>query len=42
MTLFVEALLFAVVSTVPKGIVKVINDMDIVIKDETVDEEDVG
>lgn len=42
MTLFAEALPFAVVSTVPKGIVKVTNDTDIVIKDETVDEEDVG
>ena len=42
MTLFAEALPFAVVSTVPKGIVKVTNDTDIVIKDETVDDEDVG
>ncbi|MFB1005178.1 MAG: CDC48 family AAA ATPase [Candidatus Poseidoniaceae archaeon] len=42
MTLFAEALPFAVVSTVPKGIVKVTDDTDIVIKDETVDDEDVG
>ena len=42
MTLFAEALPFAVVSTVPKGIVKVTNDTDIVIKDETVDDEDAG
>ena len=42
MTLFAEALPFAVVNTVPKGIVKVTNETDIVIKDETVDDEDVG
>ena len=42
MTLFAEALPFAVVNTVPKGIVKVTNDTDIVIKDETVDDEDAG
>ena len=42
MTLFAEALPFAVVQTTPKGIVKVTTDTEIVIKDEAVAEEDVG
>ncbi len=42
MTLFAEALPFAVLKTTPKGIVQVDTDTDIVIKDEAVDEEDVG
>jgi transitional endoplasmic reticulum ATPase len=42
MTLFAEALPFAVVQTVPKGIVVVTTDTEIVIKDEAVAEEDVG
>jgi transitional endoplasmic reticulum ATPase len=42
MTLFAEALPFAVVSTVPKGIVKVTNQTEIVIKDEAVAEEELG
>ena len=42
MTLFAEALPFAVVQTTPKGVVKVTNDTDIVIKDEAIDDEDIG
>jgi len=42
MTLFAEALPFAVLQTTPKGIVKVTNDTDIVIKDEAVDDVDAG
>ena len=42
MTLFAEALPFAVVQTTPKGIVKVTTDTENVIKDEAVAEEDVG
>ncbi|MCH1541286.1 MAG: CDC48 family AAA ATPase [Candidatus Poseidonia sp.] len=42
MTLFAEALPFAVVQTTPKGIVKVTTETEIVIKDEAVAEEDVG
>ena len=42
MTLFAEALPFAVVQTTPKGVVKVTKDTDIVIKDEAIDDEDVG
>ena len=42
MTLFAEALPFAVLQTTPKGIVKVTNETDIVIKDEAVDDVDVG
>jgi len=42
MTLFAEALPFAVIQTTPKGIVKVTNDTDIVIKDEAVDDDDAG
>ena len=42
MTLFAEALPFAVLQTTPKGIVKVTNETDIVIKDEAVDDADVG
>jgi len=42
MTLFAEALPFAVIQTTPKGIVKVTNDTDIVIKDEAVDDGDAG
>ena len=42
MTLFAEALPFAVLQTTPKGIVKVTNDTDIVIKDEAIDDVDVG
>ena len=42
MTLFAEALPFAVVQTTPKGVVKVTNDTDIVIKDEAIDDDDIG
>ena len=42
MTFFAEALPFAVLQTTPKGIVKVTNDTDIVIKDEAIDDVDVG
>jgi len=42
MTMFAEALPFAVLNTTPKGIVKVTQETDIVIKDEPVDAEDVG
>ena len=42
MTLFAEALPFAIVSTKPKGIVQVLPDTDIVIKEDAVDEEDQG
>jgi transitional endoplasmic reticulum ATPase len=42
MTLFAEALPFAVVQTAPKGIVVVTTDTEIIIKDEAVAEEDVG
>tara|TARA_B110000014_G_scaffold261783_1_gene254218 strand:+ start:199 stop:2424 length:2226 start_codon:yes stop_codon:yes gene_type:complete len=42
MTLFAEALPFAIVSTKPKGIVQVLPDTDIVIKEEPVDEEEQG
>ena len=42
MTLFAEALPFAVVQTVPKGIVKVTTDTEIVIKDEAVPDEEIG
>lgn len=42
MTLFAEALPFAILQTTPKGIVQVNADTEIVIKDESVDEEDVG
>ena len=42
MTLFAEALPFAVVQTTTKGIVKVTSDTDIIIKDEAIDDEDVG
>jgi transitional endoplasmic reticulum ATPase len=42
MTLFAEALPFAILQTTPKGIVQVNGDTEIVIKDESVDEEDVG
>ena len=42
MTLFAEALPFAVVQTTPKGIVVVTTDTEIVIKDEAVAEEDMG
>jgi len=38
MTLFAEALPFAVVSTTPKGIVQVLPETEIVIKDEAVDD----
>ena len=40
MTLFAEALPFAIMQTVPKGIVQVLPDTDIVLKDEAVDDED--
>ena len=39
MTLFAEALPFAIVSTKPKGIVQVLPDTDIVIKEDAGDEE---
>ena len=42
MTLFAEALPFAIQSTTPKGIVQVLPDTEIVIKDEAVDEEEGG
>ena len=42
MTLFAEALPFAVLQTTPKGIVQVNSDTDIIIKDEAIDDEDVG
>ena len=42
MTLFAEALPFAIVSTKPKGIVRVLPDTEIVIKEEMVDEESPG
>lgn len=42
MTLFAEALPFAIVQTSPKGIVQVTGDTEIFIKDESIDEEDVG
>ena len=42
MTLFAEAWPFAVVQTTPKGIVNVSSDTDIIIKDEAIDDEDVG
>ncbi|MEJ6654007.1 MAG: CDC48 family AAA ATPase [Euryarchaeota archaeon] len=42
MTMFAEALPFAVLSTTPKGIVKVTLETDIVIKDEQLESEDVG
>ena len=42
MTLFAEALPFAIVSTKPKGIVQVLPDPDIVIKEDPVDEEEQG
>jgi len=41
-TVFAEALPFAVLNTTPKGIVKVTQETDIVIKEEPVDAEDVG
>jgi transitional endoplasmic reticulum ATPase len=42
MTMFAEALPFAVLSTTPKGIVKVTLETEIVIKDEPLEAEDVG
>ena len=42
MTLFAEALPFAIVSTKPKGIVRVLPDTEIVIKEEMVEEEEQG
>lgn len=42
MTLFAEALPFAVVQTVPKGIVKVTTETEIVIKDEAVPDEEIS
>ncbi len=42
MTLFAEALPFAVLQTTPKGVVQVNSDTDIVIKDEAIDDGDVG
>ena len=42
MTLFAEALPFAIVSTKPKGIVQVMPETEIVIKEEAVDDEDGG
>ena len=42
MTLFAEALPFAIVSAKPKGIVQVLPDTDIVIKEDAVDEEEQG
>ncbi|MEC8735699.1 MAG: CDC48 family AAA ATPase, partial [Candidatus Thermoplasmatota archaeon] len=41
-TLFAEALPFAVVSTSPKGIVRVTADTEIDIKDEAIDDEDIA
>ncbi|MBT4060240.1 MAG: CDC48 family AAA ATPase [Euryarchaeota archaeon] len=40
MTLFAEALPFAIMTTTPKGIVQVLPETEIVIKDEAVDEEE--
>lgn len=40
MTLFAEALPFAIQSTTPKGIVQVLPETEIVIKDEPIDEEE--
>ena len=40
MTLFAEALPFQIVQTTPKGIVQVLPDTEIIIKEEPVDEED--
>ena len=40
MTLFAEALPFQIVQTTPKGIVQVLPDTEIIIKEELVDEED--
>lgn len=42
MTLFAEALPFAIVSTNPKGIVQVLPDTEIVIKEDVIDEEEGG
>ncbi len=42
MTLFAEALPFAILQTTPKGIVRVTDDTDIVIKDESIDADEVG
>ena len=42
MTLFAEALPFAIVSTKPKGIVRVLPDTDIVIKEEMVEDDEPG
>jgi len=42
MTLFSEALPFAVLQTTPKGIVQVNSDTEIIIKDEAIDDEEVG
>ena len=42
MTLFAEALPFAIVSTKPKGIVRVLPDTEIVIKEEMVEDETQG
>ncbi len=42
MTLFAEALPFAIVSTRPKGIVRVLPDTEIVIKEEMVEDEESG
>ena len=42
MTLFAEALPFAVVSTSPKGIVRVTADTEIDIKDEAIDDQDIA
>ncbi|MEE2747516.1 MAG: CDC48 family AAA ATPase, partial [Candidatus Thermoplasmatota archaeon] len=42
MTLFAEALPFAIVSTKPKGIVRVLPDTEIVIKEEMVEDEESG
>ena len=39
MTLFAEALPFAIMNTTPKGIVQVLPETEIVIKDEAIDEE---
>jgi hypothetical protein len=41
MTLFGEALPFAVLNTTPKGVVKVTRETDIVIKGEPIDAKDV-
>lgn len=42
MTLFAEALPFQIVQTTPKGIVQVLPDTEIIIKEEPVDEEEEG